>query len=366
MSKGTKIFLGVFIVLVVIFIAGVISLSYKFSMNTPKMEEESVVVFNLTGEIPEVIPPDPFTQLFNKDMMSIKEITDTIKYAANDSKVKAVIIKPYFPNIGWAKAEEIELALEQYKKSSKPLVSYFEVASNMDYFLASGASKVCAAPTGMLMFNGLMSEIPFFRGLLQKIGIEAELQHIGDYKSASDIFTRDSISDTHKEMVNWLLDSIQSHLTAQIVKSRNLSAEQVQKLINIGFFNTQTAVKEKLVDNSFYWDEIENQYARGEKKKIISAFNYYKTIKNELKGNGKQVALIYAIGSIESGKGQPGQSIGSDTLNSWIKEAYKDKNIKAIVMRVDSPGGSAIASDAIWREVMNAKNAKKTICGIHV
>jgi len=359
MSKGTKIFLAVIIFFMGLFLVAVITIGFKFSKSTPKVAEGSVVVFDISGDIPEVIPPDPFTQLFNKNMMSVHEITESIKYAATDDKVKAVIIRPYFPSIGWAKAQEIASAINEYRKSNKPLISYFEFGTNMDYYLASGATKVYGAPTGMLMLNGIMAEVPFFKGLLDKLGVEAEMQHVGDYKSYSDIFTRDNISDAHKEMANWLLDSIQSQLVAQIQKSRNLSKEKVMELINLGFFDNQKAVKEKLIDGTLYWDEIENQYAQGDKKKLMWAFSYYKSIKSELKGRGSKIALLYAIGSIESGKGQPGKSIGSDTLSSWIREAYKDKDIKAIVMRVDSPGGSGIASDAIWREVMNAKKAKK-------
>lgn len=355
MSRGAKIFLLIIFAAFVILVAIAVFISYKLSLMAPKVKAGSVLVVDLQGEIPEISPIDPFSQFLMKGVVSHDNIINSIKYATKDSNIKAAVIKINFPQIGWARAEEIVAALKEFKKSKKPLIGYYELAENMDYYIASTANKVIAAPASMLLLNGLYSELPFFKGLFDKVGIEAELEHIGDYKSASDIFTRENASEAHLEMVNWLLDSMQNNLILQIRESRKIEVNVLKALINRGLFRSEEALKNKLIDKVAYWDEVINKDLKSKKEEIIYLADYYKSIKDNLNGDGRKICLIYAIGSIESGRGQEGQSIGSDTLTKWIRDCYEDDSIKAIVMRVNSPGGSGIASDAIWKEVMNAK-----------
>lgn len=358
MSRGAKIFLVVIFVAFAILVALAVFISYKLSLVTPKVKSGSVLVINLQGEIPEISPVDPFSQFLMKGVISHDKIINSIKYAAADSRIKAAFINTNFPQIGWARAEEIAAALKEFKKSKKPLISYYELANNMDYYIASTADKVIAAPSGFLVLNGLYAELPFFKDLFDKVGIEAELEHIGDYKSASDIFTRKSASEAHLEMINWLLDNMQNNLLLQIKESRKTEENELKALINRGFFGAEEALKSKLIDEIGYRDEVIEKHLKSKKDDVIFLADYYKSIKNDLNGEGRKICLIYAVGTIESGKGQEGQSIGSDTMTEWIRDCYKDDSIKAIVMRVNSPGGSGIASDVIWKEVMNAKNKR--------
>jgi len=359
MSRGAKYFLLVLGIIFVLMIATVVYFSYKLSIITPKAKSDSVLVIELSGEIPEIGPVDPISQYFMKGVLSHDKIISSIKYAAKDKNIKAAVVKLNFPQIGWARAEEIVKALEEFKKSNKKLISYYEVGENIDYYLASAANKIIVPETGLIILNGLHAELPFFKGLLDKIGIEAEMQHIGDYKSASDIFTRDKASEAHIEMMNWLLDSLQNNLIGQIEKSRKLGREKINEIINKGLFTSKEALRLGLVDNISYWDELLRKELKAKDKNILYLSDYYKSIKDEIGGNGKKIALIYAVGSIESGAGQEGSTIGSDTLTKWIRECYDDDSIEAIVMRVNSPGGSGIASDNIWREVINSKAHKK-------
>lgn len=366
MNKALKMFFLLGLAFFILIIAGAIGFNFFISFGSKKIERGSILVFDLAGEIPEIRPSDPFAQFFKRNVMTLKEITDSIRYSAIDDRINAVIINLHAPEIGWAKAEEIVSAIKDFKKTTtKPIVSYYEVAENLEYYIASETNEIYSAPTGVLVLNGLRAEIPFFKGLLEKLGIQAELEHIGEYKSASDIFTRDSISDAHKEMVSWLLDGLQNTLLEQVKKNRNIPKEELIKLINYGFFDSKRAEKLNLINGTMYWNDLKDKFLKGERnekrEKIVFAKRYYKDIKDNLRGRGRKIALIYAVGTIVIGGGEDGETIGSDSLTEWINEASNDDSIKAIVMRVDSPGGDGIASDAIWKEVKIAKNKKPLI-----
>ncbi|MFN3330378.1 MAG: signal peptide peptidase SppA, partial [Pyrinomonadaceae bacterium] len=251
----------------------------------------------------------------------------------------------------------------------KPVYAYMNIGTNMEYYIATAADKIFVPPSGDIYINGLIAEVMFFRGSLDKLGIEPQVIQIGKYKNAPDQFTRKQMSPEHKEVINAILDDYFNRLISAISESRNKSPEEVKALIDEAPYNALQAKDLGLIDGALYIDQVYNEmkkalgYKEDEKLRIVSGEKYREVRSDSLGLNrGQRVAVIFATGTINTGGGDAfrGETLGSDLMVKAINDAASDDSIKAIVLRVDSPGGSALASDLIWRAVENAK-AKKPV-----
>jgi protease-4 len=306
--------------------------------------------------------------IFGKKKPTMIDLLNEIGRAKEDESIKGIILRIDPLDIGLAKAQEIREAILDFKESDKSVVAYMEFGGNREYYMATVANKIVMMPAGYLMFTGLNAEITFIKGTLDKLGIVADLEHIGDYKSASDLVTRDKMSEAHREVVNSLLDDMYDQITRDVAFQRGWSQEEVKSKIDQGPFTASEAYEANLVDTLMYYDQIDDMIKKieGEKPNRINYKRYaHRTYYKYSWAIPPKIAVIFATGSIFEGESGRdflwGDVMGSETIANAIKAAREDRTVKAIIFRVDSPGGSGIASDIILREIIRTKGKKPFI-----
>ncbi|MDQ3633519.1 MAG: signal peptide peptidase SppA [Acidobacteriota bacterium] len=371
MSKTGKTLLiigGVLLALLLFSIIGLVLIAE--SIGKPDIPENSVLVLKVSGDLPDYAPQDPMAALIGVEQeQSFSSLLMQLRKAKVDKRVGAVFLDIGFSEIGWGKADELRSAIKDFRKSGKPIYAYTELGLNKEYYIAAAADKVFMPPTGDIYVNGLAAEVMFFRGSLDKLGVFPEFIKIGKYKNAPNQFTEKELTEAHREVVNSLVDDQFNRLISTIAADRKLAPETVKEIIDNAPHNGVNAKKLGLIDDAFYRDEIDNELkkklgykAEDELRKV--AVSQYKEVRADTLGlnDGERVAVIYASGGINTGKSTSspvsGDSLGADTIVEAINDAAEDETIKAIVLRVDSPGGSALASDLMWHSIENAKKKK--------
>lgn len=337
--------------------------------------EGSVLHLKLNKAIVERKSEDPLEALSEvlgegQGSIGLKELKETIAAAKTDNKVEGILLEPQSVSSGYAKLEEVREALLDFKKSGKFVLAYSENYSEADYFLASVADEIYLNPLGMLEFDGLSSQAVFVKGTLEKLGVEAQIFKVGDFKSAVEPFDRKDMSEASRLQTSAFLNAIYDHYLDRIADARGLNAAELKEISNELLVSTASeALQHKLVSALRYRDEVEaalrDRLGIEEDKKIdfVSHAKYFKTIKPIGTTSRNRVAVIYADGDIVTGEGTE-TSIGSDKYAREIKKARMDDKVKAIVIRINSPGGSALASDVIWREVKLAQREKPVIASM--
>jgi protease-4 len=322
---------------------------------------DSYLLLELGGEIPEH-PPTELGALFERRPPSLRTLVESLDRAAGDSSVTAVVVKVGFIDGGWAKVQELREAITRFRTSGKPAYAHLEFCGNKEYYLATACDKVYAVPTALLDVSGLSAEVTFLRGTLDKVGVEAQFEGIGKYKNAPNQFTEKGLTEPHREQMEALLDSLFQEYVAGIAKGRSKSAEEVQQALDAGPYDAKGALKAGLVDELIYEDEVEDRLKSADR---LSPARYVRRGRGGLGFDSRpKLALIYAVGQIVSGQSQDGfggSVAGSDTVAGALRAAREDGSIKAIILRVDSPGGSGTASDVIWREVVLARKQKPVV-----
>ncbi|CAN5338931.1 signal peptide peptidase SppA [soil metagenome] len=372
MSKTAKIFLllgGILLALVIVAVIGIIVASR--SMGRPEVAENSVLVLSLSGSLPDYVAEEPLAKAFGiSQTQSFTSLLTQLRKAKVDNRIGAVMLDIDFPGIGWGKADELRDAVKEFKTSGKPVYAYMEIGTNREYYLATAADKIFLPPSGDIYVNGFAAEAMFYKGSLDKLGIEAEVIQIGPkYKNAPDQYTKKEMGEGQREVINSLLDEYFGRFTSAIAESRKKSVEDVKALVDAAPYNAVKAKSLGLIDEAFYRDQVDADlkaklgYKPEDKLRTISGSSYREIPSDSLGLNkGERVAVIYASGAINIGHSTNGplngEMVGSDTIVSAVNDAANDKSIKAIVLRVDSPGGSALASDLMWHAIENAK-AKK-------
>jgi len=263
----------------------------------------------------------------------------------------------------WGKVQEIRDAIVEFRKSGKPVYAYLEYGGDREYYLASAADKVFLMPSAPLDLTGVATYELFLRGTLDKIGAYPDLHHIGDYKTATNTFTQKGYTPAHKEMDESLNRDLYEQVVRGIADGRKKNEADIRQQFERGPFLPEDALHAGLIDDVAYEDQVEDKLRGGERRSQVEGDEYARVSLTSVGLNrGPRLAVIYAAGAITSGKSgfDPinGAVVGSDTLIESIRMARKDSAVRAIVLRVDSPGGSAAASDAIWRELMIAKNER--------
>src|SRR5437764_13234812 len=306
---------------------------------------------NLGDEIPEQPPAQELPSFFEKKPAPLRVLVESLDRAAGDPKVGSVVLRVSFlPDVGWGRVQELRDAILRFRKSGKPAYAHIEFCSNKEYYLASACTKVYAVPTAIMDVTGLRSETMFMAGTLKKLGVEAEFEGVGKYKNAPNQFTETGFTPPHREQMEALIDSLYGQYVAGLQSGRNKTAEQVQAMIDGGPYDGESALKAGLVDELVYEDQLKD---RLKDASPISPARYARRAHGFGLDHRPKVALVYAVGDIvpgESQSGLAGDFAGSDTVAGALRDARKDEGIKAIVLRVDSPGGSGTASDVIWRE----------------
>jgi protease IV len=352
---------------------GVVAAVGASSGGKTKIEANSVLKLDLNGSIQEISAENPFAKLTGGegDVQGLFDLKEAIANAKIDPNIKGIYLDTQSPAAGWATIEEVREALIDFKKSKKFVYSYAETMTEKAYYLASVADKIYLNPAGGMEWNGLSAEYEFYKGTLDKLDIKPLIFRVGDFKSAVEPFFRESMSDANKLQNKVLVDAIFGHAIDKIAASRKLSVPALKNWADsLAIDSPQDALKHGMVTHVAYYDEVETALKKelsldnDDKITFVSASKYTdadKVIKENSSDN--RIVVIVGQGGISSGKsGDDG--IGSETIADELRKARNDKKVKAVVLRINSPGGSALASDVMWREVELTKKVKPVVASM--
>jgi len=333
----------------------------------PAIARSATLTIRLGSELAEVPPDDVFGYIGGSRTPTVRSIVDNLRKARVDDRIHAVMLKTEgFATPYWGKIQEIRSAILEFKKSGKPVYAYLESAGDRDYYLASAADQVFLMPSSSVDLTGVATYELFLRGTLDKVGAYADLRHVGAYKTAVNQFTETDFTEAHREMSESLNHDLFDEIIRGVAAGRNKGVDEVRAIIDRGPLLAADAYEAGLVDHLAYHDQVED-ILRGslEESEVaetgdVSGEDYQRVSLSSLGlDRGPRIALVYVAGTIVNGRSGydpvAGPVAGSDTLIEYVRRATRDDSIRAVVLRIDSPGGSATASDAVWRELQVAK-----------
>jgi len=366
-----KYLLGVLtgVLVVILLVLVILLVAVSFRAVEPSIEDDSVLTIELRGEVPEHVGV-PFALDFfeQRTPVTLLTIYSSLKHAATDERIRAVSLHADGFAGGWGKAQEIRWALNEFRRSGKPVYAFLQVGGTMDYFVASAADRVFQTPEGVLNVKGLRAEVSFYKDTLAKLGVEAEMLRIGEYKSAAEPLTRSGMSEAFREVLNSVLDEVLEGFLGEVAPSREMSVDELREAIDYGPFTAQQALDAGLVDELAYEDEYEKalrEKLEVEELKEVNLRRYRKTLGEGDVYEDGHIALIYAVGDILRGESESDpflgvQVLGSDTFSKTAREVRENEDVKSVIVRIDSGGGDAIASDQMWR-AMNLLGDEKPL-----
>jgi protease IV len=368
-----KYLLGVLtgIVLVVMLVVIAALMFTTLHSAEPGIDNDSVLSVDLSGPIPEHVAMD-----FSLDFLdhgvppTVLEMHNLFQKAAADKRIRAITLYCHDLEVGWARAQEIRSDIEEFRKSGKPVLALIAGGDSIDYYVASAADEVYLLPESLLDVRGLRAEVSFFKDTLGKLGIEAEMENIGKYKSAVEPYSRTGMSDAFREVTNSILDELYAQFLEATGQSRGKTVDEMKAIIDQGPFMSQQALDTGLVDGLLYEDEFRDKV----KEKLgvdelteVEENRYRKVSMDSLGLTGKnKVAVVYAVGAIMQGDSDTDPVFGDTVLGSTsfgktLQHVREDDDIKAVILRIDSPGGDAFASDEMWREMQLLDEAKPLV-----
>ncbi len=341
-------------------------------MSQESLPERIVLEIDFEREFAEYIPADPLAGLLMEQTVSVRDIVDALHQAATDERVLALVARTGTPRMGLAEIQEVRDAVTAFRESGKPTVAYAETfgefgPGNGAYYLAAAFDRIYLQPSGDIGLTGLMAESAFVSGTLEKLGLSPRMDHRYEYKNALNMFTEKKYTQPHREAILQIIESQFGQIVQGIAAGRGLESDAVRVLVNRGPFLGAHALAENLVDGLAYRDEVQAiiDDDLGEEAERVSLFTYLRQMGRPY-GEGEAIALIYGVGGVHRGKSEysaalSGPTMGSDSVSAAFRSAVQDDTVKAILFRVDSPGGSYVASDTIWRETVRAKEAGKPV-----
>ncbi len=361
---------GLLLFCMLILIIGIGIASGLSKKNAVEVNAKSVLLLDFKGEVLERAVDNPFAKLQGDDNndIGLNELLENIRKAKSDANIAGIMLDLGSVNAGLATKEEIRSALKDFKLSGKFIYAKADYYYNGNYYLATVSDKIFLTPTGEMLFNGTAAQPMFYKGLLDKIGVEIQVVRHGKFKGAVEPFIKDHLSEENKLQIRKYKTAVYSNFIENIAADRKISMEEAYAIADeMKVRSPEDAKKYRLVDELYYEDEIEKavkeKLGLGDKDKInYLSYDKYKDAPNSKKEGdyNNKIALIYAQGEIRDGEGDD-KIIGGTRLAQTISKARKDEKIKAIVLRINSPGGSALASDIIWREVKLAAAVKPVI-----
>lgn len=346
---------------------GLIASALKSTSDTsmPIVGSNLAVELDLTQAVTERTPTELMSFLGQNGTTSIEQLLAAIDNAATDDRVKALYLHLGGSNLVWAQAEELQEALTRFRKEcKKPIIAYGESYSQPEYFLATMADKIAVHPSGVIDFRGMGAEVMFYKGLLDKLGVHMELIRpvTCAYKSAGETYVRTDMSDANREQVRSYINSIWDYAVGVMAQNRKLSADSLNAIADklVGYLPAD-AMKAGLVDTLCFAQDIKQILKENSKAtKIVKANRYAKSLDKGSKD--QRIAIIYAEGDVVPGKGDGTKvAVFGDDIVKALNEAAKDKKVKAIVLRVNSPGGAVTASESMTHAVVEAKKVKPVI-----
>jgi protease IV len=329
----------------------------------PSVPDHSTLVLRIGGELVETPPNDVLGQLTGGvRAQTVGGYVDALRRAKSDPRIDSVLIIPTpFQSPYWGKVQELRDAVLDFRKSGKRISAYLEYAGEREYYLATAADKIYLVPTGSLDVTGIATYEVFLKGTLDKVGARADFEKIGEYKTAPNQLTQTTFTPAHREMTESLSRDMYEQLMRGIAETRKKKVEDVRTLIDDGPFLARDAVRVGLIDGLAYEDQLDDQGAVS-KSGTVEGQVYARARRRTAPRSAPRIAVVYVSGIINSGESgfDPlnGEVAGSAPLLKAIRSARADNNVRAIVVRIDSPGGSSVASDVIWRELTVTKEEK--------
>ena len=293
------------------------------------------------------------------------ELTAAIRVAATDEDIAGLFLEMNSLAIGWAQAQEIRSSIQDFKESGRPCVVWTENIGNKEYYLASACDEVHLAPTGFTLVNGLSITQLYFHDAFERFGVSSNFAHVGDFKSAIEPYERSGPSEAAATATHTLLDSLFSQLVTGIAEGRELSFNQALSLVNDPPMNPKMALETGLVDQLSYRDEVVDQVLADSEGELWHLSEYLSPLRKRWQNGESKVAVVHVDGTIITGETNQdmfgGQFVGDRTINRQLKDLREDESVDAVVLRVNSPGGSGMASDSIWRQVELTKQVKPVV-----
>jgi protease-4 len=340
---------------------------YVVSTRGPSVSEAATLVMRPGGALVDTRPDDVVAQLLGDEGVSVRGMVESLRKAKRDPRIRAVLLRPSTMQTPfWAKLQELRDALIDFRESGKPVIAYLEYGGDREYYLATAANQIFLLPASPLDVSGLASYEVFLRGALDKIGAQPDFLQIGPYKTAPNQLTQTGLTPEHRAMSEWLNRDLYEQMVLGIAQARRKTPGEVRTLLDEGPFAPEAALRAGLVDGLAYLDQLDDRVAALKTDDSEYSFieeSAYQRVSARSIGirPESRIAVLAASGMIVSGKSAydpiNGPIAGSDTIVEQIQQIREDDSIRAIVVRIDSPGGSATASDVIWRELMITRDA---------
>jgi protease-4 len=364
MRRGVGLVLAVVIFSCLASFVGLAAI-YLLMGREPVVPVRSTLVLRLSGDLAEGGPGDVFGQFLPvRRATTVRTVVENLRKARVDPRISTVLVAPSgFTTPYWAKLQEVHDAIVEFRRSGKQAIAWMEYGGQPEYYVATACDRIFMVPTSTLDLTGVASYLLFLRGTLDKIGAVPDMIHVGDYKTASNQLTEKTLTPAHREMVSWLNRDLYDQIVRAVANGRKKTEGEVRKLLDEGPFLPEDALRAGLVDDLAYEDQVRDRLKPGGRSQNKLTLEEYDRVSPTSLGlnRGQRIAVIYAAGTITSGRSGydplAGPSVGSDTLVEYIRKVRDDRSIRAVVLRIDSPGGAAIASDVIWRELTLLRDA---------
>lgn len=331
----------------------------------------AILELDLEQGLVEYIPDDPVAQALHGRQTSVRDVVEALQRAAEDDRVVALVARVGAGDLGFAQVEEVRDAVAAFRASGKPAVLFSETFGEVGpghggYYLATAFDEVYLQPSGDVGVAGLISENPFFRGTLERLDVEPRMDHRHEYKNMLNMFTETEFTEEHREATRAILESMYGSLVRSVAEARGMSEARVRETFARGPLYGAEALEAGLVDGLAYRDEVYDSLRDRFDGAELLYLRQYLGRAGRPHRRGETVALIYGVGGVQRGESEfspmfGGMAMGSETVTRAFHRAIEDPAVRAIVFRIDSPGGSYVASDAIWREVARARAAGKPV-----
>ena len=362
-----KFLLGLLTGVILVVLVGVIGFFAVASLKSrpATIADGSTLVLHLSGNLPEK-PPIEFsiTGLAERTSITVESVWSMLRRAASDSRVKAVVFEPEDVSAGWATMQEVHADLETFRKSGKPLIAWLRSPTLRDYYMATAASKIYMPPTDLLNLKGIGFQLMFFKNTFDKLGVQMDVEHAGKYKDYGDQWTKTSMSPETKEVMNSLVDGLYGDLVDTIAKGRGKDAATIRATIDNGPFLAKNAKAAGLIDDIRYEDEVFGEMKTALRQTSLKKANEkdYSRITDASAGLGAQdqIAFVVGEGTIARGEDGEGDGLESGAFVRMLEKVGSDSSLKAVIIRINSPGGEVVASDDMWR-AMNQLATKKPL-----
>ena len=365
-----KFLLGVItgaVLIVLIVVIGFFAIA-SLKSKPPSIASNSTLILHLDGDVPEKPPMEfPIPFLEQRVPMTVQGVWSLLRRAAADPKIRAVVFEPQDLSIGWARMQEIRADIEQFRKSGKPIYAYLKTPGAREYYIATACSKVFMSPVDLLNLKGIAFELMYFKNTLDKLGVHVDVEHAGKYKDYGDMFTKTSMSPETREVMNSIIDDVYGDLVNAIAAGRHKDPAQVRAILDNGPFLSTQAKQNGLVDDLRYEDEAFGQLRAelhaNELKKVLEK-EYANVPDNSRASSSDRIAFVVAEGTIVRGdpeSSNEGDGLESEQFDKMLNRVANDSSIKAVIVRINSPGGEVTASDDMWRAMNELKRKKPVV-----